>query len=245
MGTRWELVPTPKSRLKAGLLGLACLAAGSARGVTILDKVTSDTTGIGNGVLHHSSLCHQLPDSSTDVWGAFDVSGAAIGDVAMVNFFEPNGKVYSSFRYNPLSSLGPNGYQCFSDPLAIAGSAPASIPGTWTVQVLWNNTPLFALSFAVSQAQTLIIPQVADGAGWQTTLVLTNTTTSATTASFRFFQDVGSGATQSWNVPFPEVTHSGNVADNVRYQGLSGVFCVAKRGQIGLYMPPSHIERID
>lgn len=61
---------------------------------------------------------------------------------------------------------------------------------------------LFVLSFG--QAQSLIIPQVADGGGWQTTVVVTNTTASATSASLSFSQDVGGGATQNWNLPFLE-----------------------------------------
>jgi hypothetical protein len=69
---------------------------------------------------------------------------------------------------------------------------------------------LIAVSFA--QTQTLIIPQIADGASWQTTLVLTNTTASATSASVSFFQDIGGGATQSWNPPFMEVNSTQNLA---------------------------------
>jgi hypothetical protein len=61
---------------------------------------------------------------------------------------------------------------------------------------------LFVLSFG--QAQSLIIPQIADGGGWQTTIVVTNTTASATSASLSFSQDVGGGATQNWNLPFLE-----------------------------------------
>src|SRR5579871_210217 len=166
MGTRWELAPTSARWLKAGLLGLACLAAASAQVVTILDKVTSDATGIVSGSCTTPPLVTSFPATSSDVWLYFDVNGAAIGDVAMVIFFEPNGTAYSSVRFNSITSLGPSGYQCFSDAIAIAGSASASIPGTWTAQVLWNNTPLFALLFTVSPSQTLIIPQVADGGGW-------------------------------------------------------------------------------
>src|SRR5579872_2751047 len=69
---------------------------------------------------------------------------------------------------------------------------------------------LIAVPFA--QAQTLIIPQMADGANWQTTLVLTNTTASATSASVNFFQDIGGGATQSWTPPFVEVNSTQNLA---------------------------------
>lgn len=69
---------------------------------------------------------------------------------------------------------------------------------------------LFALS--LGQAQSLIIPQIADGGGWQTTLVVGNTTSVPTTASIGFFQDIGSGATQNWSPPFIESGSTQNLA---------------------------------
>jgi hypothetical protein len=68
---------------------------------------------------------------------------------------------------------------------------------------------LFGLSFG--NAQTLIIPQIADGAGWQAELVLTNTSANATTASLSFFQSTGGGATQSWTPPFLETSSVQNL----------------------------------
>lgn len=56
------------------------------------------------------------------------------------------------------------------------------------------------------RAQNLIIPQIADGGAWQTTLVLTNTSESAASADMTFFQDIGGGATQPWNLQFQEVS---------------------------------------
>ncbi|MBV9505227.1 MAG: hypothetical protein JO323_09520 [Acidobacteriia bacterium] len=49
----------------------------------------------------------------------------------------------------------------------------------------------------VCSAQTLIIPQIADGGGWQTTLVLTNTSAVTVSASLNFYQETNGGATQS------------------------------------------------
>jgi len=53
-------------------------------------------------------------------------------------------------------------------------------------------------------AQT-ILPQIADGGDWRTTVVLVNTTTSAASVSLDFYEDVTDGATQAWNPPFEEV----------------------------------------
>jgi hypothetical protein len=57
---------------------------------------------------------------------------------------------------------------------------------------------------ALGSAQALIIPQIADGGGWQTTIVLTNTTASTANAGITFYQDTGAGNTQTWNPPFLE-----------------------------------------
>ena len=71
---------------------------------------------------------------------------------------------------------------------------------------------LAALSFA--QPQTVIVPQIADGGGWQTTLVLTNTITGVGSASMSFYQETSGGATQSWNLAFSE-----QPTQNVRVNG--------------------------
>lgn len=52
--------------------------------------------------------------------------------------------------------------------------------------------------------QTTIIPQIADGDGWQTTLVLTNTGTSPAALSMSFFQNAGNSLTTAWTPVFLE-----------------------------------------
>jgi hypothetical protein len=61
-------------------------------------------------------------------------------------------------------------------------------------------------------AQVLIIPQVADGGGWQTTVVLTNTTTSAVSASMSFYVETGGGNTQAWNLAFLEMSSTASIS---------------------------------
>src|SRR5438045_3803296 len=61
--------------------------------------------------------------------------------------------------------------------------------------------PLFGQS-----AQSLILPDVVDGAGWRSTMVLTNTTGSAAAASLIFHTDTAGGGTQPWSPPFLETS---------------------------------------
>jgi hypothetical protein len=76
---------------------------------------------------------------------------------------------------------------------------------------------LSAISFG--QPQQVLIPQIADGNGWQTTLVLTNTTTNAASATLNFFQETQAGATQAWTLPFSEGS-----AQTVQIPGGSTMF---------------------
>ncbi len=68
---------------------------------------------------------------------------------------------------------------------------------------------LFALP--VSYGQTSIIPQVADGNGWVTTIVLTNRTTSTLSASLNFYREATGGATENWSLPFVERSSTQNL----------------------------------
>jgi hypothetical protein len=64
---------------------------------------------------------------------------------------------------------------------------------------------LAAASLADAQTQTLYIPQVADGGGWQTTLVISNTSSSAAPlSSMTFYEEVTPGVTQPWSLAFEE-----------------------------------------
>lgn len=65
---------------------------------------------------------------------------------------------------------------------------------------------VFLACVSTGAAQNLIIPQVADGGDWQTTLVLTNTSSSTTAVSISFFQESTGGSTQNWNLTFLETS---------------------------------------
>jgi hypothetical protein len=68
--------------------------------------------------------------------------------------------------------------------------------------------PLFAMNFL--WAQEVVIPQIADGGGWKSTLVLTNTTAAAAVASLAFYKDTTEGNTETWTPTFLE---GGSTAD--------------------------------
>src|SRR5262252_478176 len=63
----------------------------------------------------------------------------------------------------------------------------------------------------LSAQSVLIIPQVADGGGWQTTLVITNTSQAAATVSLSFHQEIAGGATQAWTPTLLEANSTSNI----------------------------------
>jgi len=70
------------------------------------------------------------------------------------------------------------------------------------------------------EAQTLIVPQVADGGGWRTAIVLTNTAATTASASLSFYMETTGGATQTWNPPF----QGGASAQNLTLPGGGTLF---------------------
>ena len=71
---------------------------------------------------------------------------------------------------------------------------------------------LFAFCAVPAWPQALIISQVVDGEVWQTTIVLTNTTTTTANASLSFFQETTGNATQPWDLAFLEVPSTQSIA---------------------------------
>src|ERR1041385_3289418 len=70
--------------------------------------------------------------------------------------------------------------------------------------VLCLVVSFFALGLIPAFADTQIIPQVADGAGWATTIVLANKTSTTQTVALSFNMDTTNGATTPWTMPFLE-----------------------------------------
>ena len=58
----------------------------------------------------------------------------------------------------------------------------------------------------LGQSQKLVIPDVVDGGGWQSTIVLTNSGPRPASAMLIFHSDTAGGGTQAWTPPFLEVS---------------------------------------
>ena len=75
---------------------------------------------------------------------------------------------------------------------------------------------LFSLSLWLplcgQTAQTLTIPQVVDGGGWQSTIVLTNSNVNPAAATLIFHSDTTGGGTLPWTPPFLEVSSTAGMS---------------------------------
>jgi hypothetical protein len=116
--------------------------------LTVNTALTSDSTGIVNGVCSTPATVTSFTVNSPQVWLFFSVNGGNTGDVAQMTFYRPDGAVYTTLTSSPLVT---SGTACFSRSIDINGAAAASFPGNWTVRVFWNQstTPLLTEAFLV------------------------------------------------------------------------------------------------
>ena len=84
-------------------------------------------------------------------------------------------------------------------------------PNAMSIKNFGATALLFALCAASAWSEPLIISQIVDGEVWQTTIVLTNTSSSPASASLSFFQETTGNATQPWNLPFLEVASTQSI----------------------------------
>jgi len=76
------------------------------------------------------------------------------------------------------------------------------IPATFSALLLWLPV----------SGQNLTIPHVVDGGGWQSTIVLTNTTPNPASATLVFHKETTGGNTQPWTPPFKEVVSTSGLS---------------------------------
>jgi len=94
--------------------------------------------------------------TASQVWVYFDFNGAQGGDTLAINFYRPDGVLYTTLGSN--FSPAP-GYGCAAYYITLAGANAAKYPGTWTVLTYYNqsSTPLFSLNFTVGSPPPLSV----------------------------------------------------------------------------------------
>jgi murein DD-endopeptidase MepM/ murein hydrolase activator NlpD len=87
----------------------------------------------------------QPVDRQAFVW--FVALQVRAGDQLRVEWLDPAGAVATTAEYGELPSAGE---LCFTSQLPIAGFAPASQPGNWTVRAVANGSVMFSRSFTIA-----------------------------------------------------------------------------------------------
>jgi len=157
-------------------------AAAAATAVTLLNAAT--LVAAPNTCTDYGPTVTAFAATDPKVVVAFSVSGQKAGDVPSISYLAPSGQVYApaSAAWAPLTDTQA-GYasMCFSDTVSIAGTAMASMPGTWTVNIAWNGVPLKTLTFTISAAACTysISPTSASPGAAQTTGSVTVTASGA------------------------------------------------------------------
>ncbi|MGJ5818728.1 hypothetical protein [Paludibaculum fermentans] len=179
------LVPFDNS---SGLVTAVAMANPNASAESIQVNIKTSDGATSTGVLP------QMPASGHMAFVLPDLFPETSGKRGLAEFYTTSGSFSTiALRFNPRQAFA-------SAPVYPQTGQP--IIGT-TV----TNPP-------ASTPQVQIIPQVADGGIWSTTIVLTNTTTSNLTASLNFRLSVAGsgGATSAWNPAFLENLSTSNLS---------------------------------
>ena len=128
------------------LLGLCLLTLVRPAGaITVKDsRVTASVSEESCRVPKAASL-FQPTDRQAFLW--FQARQVRSGDQLHVEWLDPSGAVSTAADYGELPDAAK---LCFTSQLPIAGFAPASQPGNWTVRVLSSGRPLFSRAFQIA-----------------------------------------------------------------------------------------------
>ena len=176
---------------RSRVLGGQSVKAEAATGVSFQNWLMTESVPNGAGCSPPAANTTFLTtDAAATVW--FLVDGTSTGDQPKTEWYSPDGTLYTTYTWAPVSSPGS---QCFWNSMYVAGKTPASVPGPWTVKVYWNGSLELTLPFTIttpSSSAAGSMPQLASAGGWDTSLTLLNLGGGPAQVSLNFFQNDGS-----------------------------------------------------
>jgi len=119
--------------------------APSTWALTVQDSRTAASVSEQNCVAPKAVSVFQPVDRQAFVW--FVALQVRAGDQLRVEWMDPSGTVATTAEYGELPS---SGQLCFTSQLPIAGFAPASQPGNWTVRGVANGAIAFSRTFSIA-----------------------------------------------------------------------------------------------
>jgi murein DD-endopeptidase MepM/ murein hydrolase activator NlpD len=126
------------------VLWIASLST-SVFALTVQDGRTAASVSEQTCVAPKSVSVFQPVDRQAFVW--FIALQVRTGDQLRVEWLDPGGAISIAADYRELPNAGE---MCFTAQLPIAGSAPASEPGNWTVRAVSNGVVAFSRNFTIA-----------------------------------------------------------------------------------------------
>jgi N-acyl-D-amino-acid deacylase len=128
--------------------------------VTVCEAWGQSPPVVTGAVTAASGACPSLPSTKstfqlTDslVWFDFTYTGGSAGDSWSVEWFEPNGAPYA---INTFTQKATGGSSCYEYTIGISGYMPASVPGQWRVESIWEGQVVASSQFTLASASPLI-----------------------------------------------------------------------------------------
>jgi murein DD-endopeptidase MepM/ murein hydrolase activator NlpD len=119
--------------------------APSAGAITVGQSVVSSTVSEQSCTVPKQVAIFKPTDRQAFLW--FAAKRVRAGDRLRVEWIDPSGVISTAADYGDLPTTAE---LCFTTQLPIAGFAPASQPGQWTVRVISDGQPLFSRSFQIA-----------------------------------------------------------------------------------------------
>jgi len=120
----------------------------------LVSPASAANATVSTAVTAASGTCPAIPASKTSflttdplVWMDFAYSGGNAGDGYQVQWIEPNGTTYATGKFTQAAT---GGSYCGDWSIPIAGNTPATLPGNWSVKLVWNGTLLVTKQFTIS-----------------------------------------------------------------------------------------------
>jgi uncharacterized protein (TIGR03437 family) len=117
---------------------------------SLLKQVISSVNGVANNTCKTPPAVGSFKTTDASVWLYFEANPVSPSDVFHLKYYKPDGTGYTTIDAKTTLS----GYVCYSYYINIAGDAPASLPGNWTVKIFYNqnSNPMATLNFTIVNA---------------------------------------------------------------------------------------------
>ena len=190
--------PLPPSGTQAGFIQSGC-CVGPLPGKVQPGALSQSVSGFQAGHSYTISFyAAGRPFNGGCNYGCTELDfSVLVGTTDVLDVKSPPTTTFQQYTTSPFTATG-------SVNISFTGTAPSGTDETSFIDLVSIQD--------LGASQTLYMPQIVDGDGWQTTIAVTNTTGTAATASLQFFQATdAAGDTQAWTPPLVQAISTQNM----------------------------------